>query len=289
LSPLAFCISAGKVNPPSPEEAARFLNSLDDFLHRSAAITTITTEPELSDFYHPETFTEILRAKLFFEERESQGDLGSAHWFVKACLLHILHGNRPYALSRRSHGIIPIPPKGPVVYKSLMASLRDKVHRTNLQSLSQCFTPGVAHLASAMAAPLETGSVDAIITSPPFLGTTEFLRQNRVRLWFSGWSYAQQAEKKATGSFLEYHKTLEIYSDVLTEFRRVIRPTGLLVLHLGVVKKLDMGRTIESVAPNHGFEPIRLLYEDTTSLESHGRTDRGATHQHQFLFLRPIN
>lgn len=287
LSPLAFCLSSAKVNPPTPDETAEFLDALESYVCRSQPPTGDVVEPEIVTFFHPDTLTEIVNARQFFEEREAAHNTIGAHWFVKACVLHILHGNRPYALSRRSHGIIPIPPKGPTTYKPLMKSLREKVTRMALAQLPTTFRAGEAFQASALATPLPEASVDAIITSPPFLGTTEFLRQNRLRLWFSGWPYNRQAEEKAGGQFLEYHKTLEVYGAVLIEFRRVIASGGLVVLHLGVVKKADMGAGIMALAPSVGFDPIRLLYEDTTRLESHGRTDRGATHQHQFLFLRP--
>jgi hypothetical protein len=43
--------------------------------------------------YHPETLKEILAAKKFFENTP-----GKYYSFLIACTLHILHGNRPYAL-----------------------------------------------------------------------------------------------------------------------------------------------------------------------------------------------
>jgi hypothetical protein len=44
---------------------------------------------------------------------------------VFASLLHVLHGNRPYALSRRSHPLTPYAPTGPVEYKSLLRKLEE--------------------------------------------------------------------------------------------------------------------------------------------------------------------
>jgi hypothetical protein len=286
LSPLAFCLSSAKVNPPTMASAVEYMADLDAHIRRSAPSDVVLTDDEIADFYHPATLNEVMLAKEYFEHREAEGAVHPAHWFVKSCVLHILHGNRPYALSRRSHGIIPIPPKGPVVYKSLFTSLREKAARMGLGQLPSGFRGGQAFLADALDQPFAAHSVDAIITSPPFLGTTEFLRQNRVRLWFTGWTYLHQSTMKESGAFLEYRRTLDIYREVLTEFRRVIAESGLVIIHLGVVKKMDMGLAVRSMAETHGFEPVALVYEDTTDLESHGRTDRGATHQHQFLFLK---
>jgi len=288
LSPLAFCLSSAKVAPPSLAQVLKRLTELEEAITAlRPCVESTVVEPEIPDFYHPATLAEILAAKQYFDAREKDGAADSSHWFLKSCTLHILHGNRPYALSRRSHGIIPIPPKGPTIYKSLMVSLRAKALRMALERPVPDFRDGKAFQASANAFPLEDHSVDCIITSPPFLGTTEFLRQNRIRLWFCGWNYAQQTQSKP--DFLEYSKSMNPYNAVLTEFRRVLTNKGLAVMHLGVVKKLDMASAVEAIAPAYGFETLATLYEDATGLESHGRTDRGATHQHQFLFLRPTS
>jgi hypothetical protein len=135
--------------------------------------------------------------------------------------------------------------------------------------------------------PLASSSVNAVITSPPFLGTTEFLRHNRVRLWFAGWSYTRQAIEKAETTFLEHHRTLGVYREVMTEMKRVLVGDGLVVMHLGVVGKKDMAREISVLSEAAGFKTLRIIYEDASDLETHGRTHRGATAQHQFLFLRP--
>jgi SAM-dependent methyltransferase len=283
LSPFAFAVSAGKVDPPTSNEAAAYIAELADYV-ASGVPDFSTGEGEIEAFFHPDTWAEVLLARHFSAERDDLG--GRAHWFVKAAICHILHGNRPYALSRRSHGIIPIPPKGPTVYKSLLTSLREKVARMRLDDLPVGFTPGEAMLASALDLPLPDRSIDAIITSPPFLKSTEFIRQNRLRLWFCGMDYQRQLAAKSGGEFIENHKTLEIYERVLREFRRVLRPGGLAILHLGVVQKHDMALAIVPHAENAGLRRMALVYEDAGHLETHGRTSRGGTAQHEFLFLR---
>jgi hypothetical protein len=286
ISPLARCLSAAKVSVPTRDEVIRVVEELEVFLNQRSDTDGCDIDDEIRDFYHPDTLREITRAKIFFETKERRADADSAHWLVKACVLHLLHGNRPYALSRRSHGIIPIPPKGPTVYKSLLRELRAKLVRCHLDSIPAGFRQGAAFEASVLELPFESRSVDAVITSPPFLGTTEFLRHNRVRLWFSGWSYARQAMEKTETTFLEHHRTLDIYASVLAELRRVVAPSGLVVMHLGVVGKRDMAQQISAIADASGFSTLAIIYEDATALESHGRTQRGATAQHQFLFMR---
>jgi hypothetical protein len=92
--------------------------------------------------------------------------------------------------------------------------------------------------------------------------------------------------EKAEATFLEHHRTLDVYRKVLPEFRRVVVPNGLVVVHLGVVGKRDMAVQISAFAEASGFHVLATIYEDARRLESHGRTQRGATAQHQFLFMR---
>jgi hypothetical protein len=280
LSPFAALVAGAKLAPASTVALANALDELEtEILQSRDDVDLLSVEPEIRSFFHDDTCREILVARNhLIYSAAGEADAGK---LLASAVCHILHGNRPYALSRRSHGIIPIPPKGDFVYKSLMGSLRAKVARLAVDELPEQFVPGTAFLGDAGELPLDEESVDAVITSPPFLGTTEFLRQNRVRLWFCGMNYDQQQGSR--DQFAEYRKDLVFYRDVLREWARVLRQCGRLVMHLGVVRNRDMAIEISPYAEAAGFAVKRIVYEPATHLESHGRTARGATHTHQFL------
>jgi hypothetical protein len=280
LSPFAYAVAAAKVNPPSTEGLECALSDFEQELAAAAAAADLAAvPPEIRSFFHDDTCREVLGAKaLLFTTPLGTTPAGYA---LTAALCHVLHGNRPYALSRRSHGIIPIPPKGEFVYKSVATAVRDKLARASFDTLPDNLIPGEAYNADAFCLAELVAPVDAIITSPPFLGTTEFLRQNRVRLWFCGMGLeAQQAEKLR---FVEHRRDLDFYTGLLTEWRRSARLGARLILHLGVVRSHDMACEITPHVEAAGFEVHAILYEPVPHLESHGRTDRGATHTHQFL------
>ncbi len=281
LSPLAYHITRAKVTPPTINEVKTRIELLDKYLKSCDLENTIFTflDLEIQDFYHTDTLAEILKARKFLFENEPD-DVSS---FLIANIAHILHGNRPYALSRRSHNIIPIPPKGEFVYKSLIKSLTEKVLRILAQGIPHSFVKGRAYQNSVLELHVPDDSIDLIITSPPFLGTTQFLRQNRLRLWFCGWNYEEQKNMKE--QFLEESKQTGNYSKVFKEFDRVLKDRALCIIHLGVVNGRNMASELIPVAEDAGFKAIRTVYEDTRKLESHGRTDRGSTSEHQFLFL----
>lgn len=283
ISPLAFHLTRAKVDPPTLKQISSRIAELRSFL-ASNQITEneISHVPEeIQSFYEPRTLKEILNAKRFLLEGDRQDNVSS---FLIACIAHLLHGNRPYALSRRSHNMFPIPPKGPFKYKSLIEALSLKVDRALSEELPKEFARGEAFQADATRLPLLDGQVSSIITSPSFLGTTDFLRHNRIRLWFCGWSYEEQGLRKP--QFLEQASSIEVYRPIFGECKRVLKDEGLAIIHLGVVRGRDMGTELLPLAKDNGFERIAIVYEDTTQMETYGRTDRGSTHKHEFLFLR---
>jgi DNA modification methylase len=277
LSPLAFHVTNAKVHKINKGKVDKEIQKVESAISDSKKIEIIDCEAKL--FYHPFTFCEILAARDYFLNSEITPERS----FVLSCLLHILHGNRPYALSRRSHNLIPIPPKGKFVYKPLMKSLVEKINRMLDEALPPEFVEGAAYNDDACKIPVEL--VDEIITSPPFLGTTEFLRHNRLRLWFCGWDAEKLIALKKNSNFLEFNG-LGLYPRIFNEFNRVLKKDGFLILHLGIYKKENMAESIRPIAEEKGFSFLGLVNEDSTHIETHGRTDKGGTHTHQFLFMQ---
>lgn len=281
INPLAYYTTHAKIAFPKKSVVNERISKLKSFISdEQMGDDSDSVDAEIREFYHPKTLTEILKAKRFFELEE----FDNISSFLISCIAHILHGNRPYALSRRSHNVIPIPPKGEFVYKSLIRSLIEKSNRMYSEELPSTYVDGEAFMSSVFELPIPDDSIDAVLTSPPFLGTTEFLRQNRVRLWFCGWDYAKQNDMKE--DFIENASSPNIYSKVFEELDRVLVKGGLCIFHVGVVKKRDMAMEILPFAEEKDFIKLGVVYEDTSNMESHGRTDRGSTHKHQFLFLK---
>lgn len=279
LSPLAYTVTRAKLKSYDPMEVRFALRDLKQFLQENRQHFEISeVEEEIQEFFHDKTLQEILAAQAFFQDKEED-----RYYLLKACVSHILHGNRPYALSRRSHNVIPIPPKGDFEYKPLLDSLSDKVERTLKYNLPTDFVDGEAYQADAFNVAGVVDSADAIITSPPFLKTTEFLRQNRVRLWFNGWDYSKQEEMKQ--QFLE-NMDMDSYISLLSQFYDCLEADSLCILHTGVINGDDMAQRIAEGAQEFGFDPLGIVYENTEAMESQGRTDRGSTKEHQFLVLR---
>ena len=233
-------------------------------------------------YFSPETFAEILTARRFFLELE---DDGAAASLVMACLLHILHGNRPYALSRRSHPITPFAPTGEVEYRALMPRLREKVERSLAEELPEEFVPGAVLEQDACGFwPQEVRDLDAVITSPPFFDSTRFYLANWMRLWFCGWE-AEDFKVRPQGYVDERQKkNMGIYEPIFRQARERLKPGGVMVLHLGESRKCDMAAHLKHVA-RHWFRVADEFRESVEHCESHGIRDKGTVTAHQFLVL----
>lgn len=153
--------------------------------------------------------------------------------FVWASLLHILHGNRPYALSRISHPITPLTPSGPFERRQLCDRLRRRVATALRQELPASFLLGRAvHDDFRNYAHETSDRFDVVITSPPFPGM-RFDRPNWLRLWFCGWG-EEDFHIQSMG-FLERQQTksMDCYFDFFAAAHRVLDDDGLLIVHAG--------------------------------------------------------
>lgn len=209
---------------------------------------------------------------------------------VFSSLLHILHGNRPYALSRTSHPITPFAPKGEFIDKDLIEKLMEKVERSLTLEEEKSIQIGkviygdVFELDKA----LELESVDSIITSPPFFDSTKFYLANWIRLWFAGWNKKDFDIEKEKYLETKQKKDISIYNEYFRVCNNVLKIGGTIIMHLGVSKKANMGEMILPFAEANNFKLIGMFIEDVDGNEKFGIKDQGSVKGHQFMFLEKI-
>lgn len=289
ISPAALVIATAKVSRPQTAEVRRVLESLRDYLQ-----TEEVTEQEiefakkmnfnrsLDEFYHEGTLREILLARRFFSRLASYSIETS---LVLACLLHILHGNRPYALSRHSHPVTPFAPRGPREYRSLIERLAIKLDRSlNVEYPSQ-FREGRIYMQDATDWwPREVDDLDAVVTSPPFFDSTRFYLANWIRLWFCGWERRDFETQPLRFLDLKQKQSMRSYEPVFRQARERLKPDGLLVLHLGRSVKCNMAEKLSQIA-KPWFRTIDVFEENVSHCEFHGIRDKGRVSAHQYLIL----
>jgi len=281
INPIAYYTTHAKLKKNDQKKIFSQIEELKNYINNKKISEKDFSHVDdyIKRFYHEDTLKEILLAIKFFKNK------GEDYSFIKSCVMHILHGNRPYALSRTSHNITPYAPRGDFIYKSLTEKLKEKVDRMLKEDVSPEFVEGECFLGSILNFNYPD-KFDKIITSPPFVNSTRFLYNNRIRLWFEGFSYKEQMQKAdnyiESGGIQAFDKVLEKFSDLL-------KIGGYCIMHLGVVKKLDMGVELSKMGEKHGFKTLSIIYEDVNGKEKFGVKDQGATHKHQFLIMEKIS
>jgi SAM-dependent methyltransferase len=185
-NPYAVTLTRAKLEAPASLEAAN--QQLMQRLVAAQARPRYAEEevPEwVRKFFHPETLQNALR---FANECLEQDDQ-----FLLACLLSILHHQRPGFLSYPSSHLVPYlrDRKFPrseysemYAERKLAPRLAAKLRRTykdgrvvNRAGVLQVGQVGVADLRLDC-------EVDAIVTSPPYMNALDYVRDNRLRMWF---------------------------------------------------------------------------------------------------------
>ena len=290
ISPPAVHITAGKIGRWSALECEKIVENLEEQLQNTEvepdqieSAQSIRFNGPLTSYFHKRTLDEILIArKYFLDNRPST----ASQSLVFSCLLHILHGNRPYALSRRSHPITPFAPSGDANFRALIPRLREKLNRSMSAPLPEGFTYGHSAFQDATAWwPTHVDQLDAVITSPPFFNSTRFHMGNWMRLWFCGWE-ASDFQQRPLSFVDELQKTsFDVYKPILRQCRERLKLGGVTVFHLGESKKCDMAKELARVA-RHWFRVADTFTECVTHCESHGIRDKGTVVNHQYLVLQ---
>lgn len=289
LSLLAYVNTLAKVNKPDPKKSYDELDKLNRYIKNNLVPRSEIEKllfgynRNITEYYHVDTFREIVTARNYFKTHKSY-DCEKA--LLLSAVLHILHGNRPYALSRRSHNVTPLAPKGPFKYKSLIEKTSDKIKRTlelkrpNIFKDGEAFNNDYKNLNSC----IKENSIDLIVTSPPFFDSTRFYMSNWIRMWFCGWDREDFETKKDDYLETQQVKDATIYNQFFKICKTLLKKEGILIMHLGKSGKHDMGKTLSEIASNE-FEVFGLFDENVSHCEKFGIKDQGATRAHQFLFL----
>jgi hypothetical protein len=156
----------------------------------------------VKDFFHPKTLKEIsLWTTILLDNKE---------WFLLACLMGILHHQRPGFLSYpSSHGapylrIQKFPSdEYPELYeyRSVDIRLLAKIERSykNPPHLDFSIKRKVFHR-NTLKFNTERSKKMTIITSPPYMKSLTYARDNRLRLWFLGYPEWQELDKRISMS-----------------------------------------------------------------------------------------
>lgn len=289
LSELAYVVTKAKLEKPQYIDVKKVISQLNEFIEQNK-MSRSTNEYEsfgfngkIPQYFDTETYKEILCARDFFVKRLLS--ISAEEAMVFSALLHVLHGNRPYALSRRSHPLTPYSPSGEYEYKNVVEKIVQKVNANYAKLEQDKIERGSAIYGDYRDLASKGINADYIICSPPFADSMRFYMQNWMRLWLCGWE--PKTFKEADEKFLDksQEKNFDLYFSFFEMCNNVLKDNGKVILHLGKTQTVDMGIELSKRA-KPWFDIVYLAGEDVSAIEKHGIKDKGVTVEHQYLFLQ---
>jgi len=294
LSPYAYVLTRGKLEAPGSRRVA--LERAEEVLtivERDAPNEDLSDIPDwVREFFHPDTLREVVVAFRVLKERKNH--------FLMSCLLGILHHVRPGFLSYPASHLVPYlrkskyPPEKYLemyAYRDLRSRLIAKVkrayrrHRLPLDWEAREYQ---VWQTNAMSLPIGDGTVDVIVSSPPYFGALDYARDNRLRLWFLGCKAWKTLDASLTASKKVYIPQMTV---CLQEMYRVLKEGGYCVLVLGdVERKGKTHRTAEILADlafeatQGGFE-VETIYDDRIPDERRSRRHTKTTKFERILVM----
>ena len=275
LNPYAMVLTRAKLFPYS---------SLDDALGDLGELSKdVATEPNedlrrvpgwVRQFFHRDTLRETLKWIRVAQR--------GRRWFLLACMMGILHHQRPGFLSFPSSHTIPYLRlnKFPrhqypeyYEYRPLESRLRAKVIRAfrRTSELNASITR-TCHLESADKL-IPSRDVDAILTSPPYMRQLDYGRDNRLRLWFLGCKDWKSLDRIASPREEEF---LLLMTRCFDHWRSVLRPNGYCVLVVGDacsrVDRTGLPDAVSRIALRAGYSHV---CEHTEAIPNLRRVRRG--------------
>ncbi|WP_349878822.1 DNA methyltransferase [Micromonospora sp. HUAS YX12] len=257
LSPLGYVLSRAKANPPSWAAVNEFLDNLEK-RYKRATQGEPDVSPDIRMLYHPNTLRQIcyLRGVLLKQDL--------TQWTSEAAMLAgslagIMHGSfRRDGTSQYLSISMPntfsmsptyvekfIREKGLVAPdQDVFERLRDKLARLYLDSIDG--PDGTVFFSDApdlmLSNSVQPGSVDLIVTSPPYLQVVNYGTANWIRLWLLGIDDVGRERgrgRKKLDADLDHRHNYDSYRNFLLRtllgIQRVLKRDGVAAVVIGDV------------------------------------------------------
>ncbi len=302
INPLSRALIAPRLCPPSVAAVAQRLDQLD--LAQEQGLPE-----DLLAFYHPETLGEIAALRRYLLARQTTGTLDAVDAWIRMVAVNRLTGHSPGFFSvytmppnqavsvevqkRINERRNQIPPRRDVralILAKTRSLLKDLVEdeRTLLTQVSVdsrlCTRP--AHSTPELAA----GTIELVVTSPPFLDVVDYAADNWLRCWFCGVDPAS-VEITMARKLADWEAAM---ARVFRELYRVVRPGGHVAFEVGEVRggRVRLEETVIPAAASAGFLPELILINQqdfTKTANCWGVTNntKGTNTNRVVLLVRP--
>jgi hypothetical protein len=244
VNPLSKLLCGPRLDPPTLEEVERRV-------HDIPKSPTGAVRKDLLAFYHPETLRQISALREYLIAREEVGKLDHIDRWVRMVATNRLTGH-----SSGFFSVYTLPPNQAVSIESQLrinekrqqvppkrdvAAIIVKKTRTLLNKMAPLVDACLwergkeAKLVTAQAdqtKEIRGGTVQLVVTSPPFLDVVNYKQDNWLRCWFNG----IDPEAVEIWHFKKPEEWQDAMRKVLKELKRVLRPGGFVAFEVGEVR-----------------------------------------------------
>ena len=259
INPLSRALTEPRINPPSLNEIIIRLSKIPWRKFKSIR------NKELLEFYHPKTLAHIEGLRNWFIKRQSKAVIDQTDRWIRMIAINRLTGH-----SSGFFSVYTLPPNQAVSVerqrkinkkKQQKPSFRDVpilIAKKSKVLLSQD-VPSVSQSlfltkASYKTSKIPTGSVNLVVTSPPFLDIVNYEADNWLRCWFLGFDPKSIKITK--------YRNLEDWSAFITatlkELARVTCSGGHIAFEVGEVRGGTV-RLEENVISSAKGLPFKIL------------------------------
>lgn len=304
INPVAACIAGAKVDAPRLHSVLARLNELESALADSTEVTSSQSE-FFQACFHETTLRQLLFLRQHLDWKGSRVDR-----FIAAIILGALHGEShktPNCLSNRMPRTISTKPDYSIRWwasKGLLPPERDtfevaaKLAAYRLSG-NQPALRGNVKLRdvrkAGIAFPSLKHRVKLIVTSPPYLDTTDYSEDQWLRLWFLGGADKPQQVKKNRD---DRHTNIQLYWKFLEEAwagcAKLVQDGTVVVIRIGGAKltkddlfhglcsSLSKGFSGMAVTPLHQGETTSIKNRQTNAFRPGTTPER---YEHDFAFV----
>ena len=267
INPLSIILAKPRIKPPTMDDITKRVYSLD-------FSTELTSDIDLSMFYHNDTLQEILCLKRYFLETENDY---IDDW------IRMLATNRLTGHSEGFFSVFTLPPNQSVSpesqtrinekrqqtpkYRNVKEIIINKsknllkdINKSQRQQLYKISEKShFLQLDARKLDQIKNSTIDLTVTSPPFLNIVQYAQDNWLRCWFNGIDH-KEIEKNIVSV-----KTTEEWSDfiraVFSELYRITKPNGHIAFEVGEVGngKINLEEFVVDIGLKTGLECVGIL------------------------------
>ncbi|HLW90990.1 MAG TPA: DNA methyltransferase [Roseiarcus sp.] len=262
INPLSATLTRPRLDPPRYEDIIERLRTID-------WLAAEDLSDDLLAFFHPRTLTQISALRAYLLHRERERTLDKVDEWIRMVALNRLTGHSPGFFS-----VYTLPPNqavSPAAQRKINA-LRDQapperdvaaiILKKTRALLSDGPCPSIGEpllLASpAEATPeIASGSIDLVVTSPPFLDVVQYAADNWMRCWFVG----LDPESIPIAMHRDLDEWTTLIGQVFRELVRVTRVGGCIAFEVGEVRggEIELEWLVLAAAHDLPLVPLAVL------------------------------